>query len=77
MAANRYAIKDFRTLHGLSLRAMEQQTGISRGFLSQIETGERGASDATLARIATALRIGVKSIKANPDGDDAEREAAS
>ena len=40
---------------GISLRDMEERTGISRGNLSRLETGESNPTVATLRRYAEAI----------------------
>lgn len=62
MAANYYAIRAIRQSKGIGLRTLEQQTGITRGFLSQIECGKRGASPRTLSRLAEAFGVPVEAI---------------
>lgn len=62
MTANRAAIRAIRQGKRIGLRKLERQTGISRGFLSQIELGRRGASARTLARIAKGLDVPIDAI---------------
>jgi HTH-type transcriptional regulator, competence development regulator len=62
MQANGDAIRALRRANGCGLRALSEQTGLNRGFLSQIETGKRGASVRTLTTIATALDVPIKAI---------------
>lgn len=50
-----HRIRSARELLGVSLRGLAQQTGVSPGFLSQLENGHSNASVATLKRIAEAL----------------------
>jgi transcriptional regulator with XRE-family HTH domain len=40
---------------GVSLRELEERTGISRGNLSRLETGESNPTVATLRRYAAAI----------------------
>lgn len=42
---------------GLSLRDVEERSGISRGILSMIETGRMNATDDEVAAIAQALEV--------------------
>lgn len=62
MTANRHAIRAIREGRGLGLREFSRKTGISRGFLSQIETGARGASTGTLKRIAAGLGVPLEAV---------------
>ncbi len=50
-------IKVVRNDKGISLRDLEQTSGISRGRLSEIESGQRLPRPAALSRIAAALEI--------------------
>ena len=50
-----HRIRSARELLGVSLRRLAQQTGVTSGFLSQLENGHSNASVATLKRIAEAL----------------------
>ena len=52
------AIRERRKQQGLTLAQMAQRTGVSLGYLSQIELGKNSASVETLYRIA--LGLGVK-----------------
>jgi len=68
MTANRHAIRAIREGRGLGLREFSRKTGISRGFLSQIETGARGASVRTLQRIAEALGVPLEAVSRDHAG---------
>ncbi len=46
-----------RQATGLSLAALAAQTGLTKGFLSQLERGLSQASVASLSRICAALRV--------------------
>ncbi|MDD5367912.1 MAG: helix-turn-helix domain-containing protein [Anaerolineaceae bacterium] len=50
-------IKDRRTEQDLSLRELGEITGLTAGFLSQIENGLTDPSISSLQRIATALKV--------------------
>lgn len=62
MAANSVAIRALRTGRHCSLRQFARQTGISPGFLSQIENGKRDASMKTLERIALEFNVPVEAL---------------
>jgi len=49
------AIRERRKAHGLTLANMSDRTGVSLGYLSQIELGKNSASIETLYRICLAL----------------------
>jgi CheY-like chemotaxis protein len=51
------AIRERRKGHGLTLAQMAQRTGVSLGYLSQIELGKNSASIETLYRITLGLGI--------------------
>jgi DNA-binding response OmpR family regulator len=51
------SIRERRKAQSLTLAQMEQKTGISLGYLSQIELGKNSASIETLYRICLALGI--------------------
>jgi transcriptional regulator with XRE-family HTH domain len=50
-----HRIRAARELRGISLRSLAQLTGVSSGFLSQLENEHSNASVATLKKIAEAL----------------------
>lgn len=60
--ANGAAIRAIRTANHCGLRTLARRTKLNRGFLSQIETGQRGASLQTIERIALALDVPVEAI---------------
>jgi transcriptional regulator with XRE-family HTH domain len=51
------AVRELRQKLGLTLAQVSEQTGISRGMLSKIETGQTSAGMDSLARIARALGV--------------------
>ena len=48
-------LRTARESAGISLRELEERTGISRGNLSRLETGEANPTVATLRRYAEAI----------------------
>ena len=50
-------IRVWREHRGLSIKALAEQAGIAQPFLSQIETGRREGTVATLRKIAEALNV--------------------
>lgn len=57
-------IRHRRGVVGLSLRQLEEATGIERGALSRIENGSRQPSPELLQRIAEALRVDYEDLYA-------------
>ena len=51
------AIRERRKALGFTLSTMSEKTGVSLGYLSQIELGKNSASIETLYRICLALGI--------------------
>lgn len=50
-------MKAIRTAKGLTLEQVAELTGLSKGFLSQLETGSRQPSTETLGLLSEALRV--------------------
>jgi transcriptional regulator with XRE-family HTH domain len=57
MKPNRTAIKAHRRARRWSLRELERRTGLSRGYLSRLERGQRGASPTTLQTLADVYDV--------------------
>src|SRR5205814_1961372 len=55
-------IRERRKALGLTLADMGKRTGVSLGYLSQIELGKNSASVETLYRIALGLRIRIADL---------------
>lgn len=62
MTPNGAAIRDFREARGLGLRQLADLIGIHPSHLSRIESGQRGAGDRTIRRIAEELNVQIESI---------------
>jgi transcriptional regulator with XRE-family HTH domain len=62
-------IKELRKARGLTLEQLRGPTGLSRGYLSQLETGSREPSVETLQQIAAAFGVEVKDLFADSQGD--------
>jgi CheY-like chemotaxis protein/DNA-binding XRE family transcriptional regulator len=56
------AIRDRRKALGLTLAQMAERTGVSLGYLSQIELGKNSASIETLYKIALGLRLRIADL---------------
>ena len=71
------AVRRIRELHGIGQEALAERSGLSQGYLSQIESGLWTAvTDDALGRIATALGVEPWVILAQAAGlklDDVER----
>jgi CheY-like chemotaxis protein len=57
-----HAIRDRRKTLGLTLAQMAERTGVSLGYLSQIELGKNSASIETLYKIALGLRLRIADL---------------
>lgn len=68
-------IKKLRADKKLSLRKLEQMTGLSRSTLSEIESGSiKNPTIATLSKIAQALKIPISDLVGEAYASDGERE---
>jgi transcriptional regulator with XRE-family HTH domain len=55
---NGRAIRAIREAQKLSLRALQQETGLNRGYLSRLERGYiRKPADGPVFKVATALNV--------------------
>ncbi|MGW0566137.1 helix-turn-helix domain-containing protein [Streptomyces tauricus] len=58
MRPNGQAIRAFRIARRVSIRQMEEQTGLNRGWLSRLERGEiRTTAESRVRQVATVLDI--------------------
>ncbi|ADH89954.1 transcriptional regulator, XRE family [Ancylobacter novellus DSM 506] len=62
LVAGENAIRVWREHRGLSASSLAEKAGIARAFLSQIETGNRDGTVATLKKIADALLVTVDDL---------------
>jgi ribosome-binding protein aMBF1 (putative translation factor) len=62
IAAGENRVRVWREHRGLKLNALAARAGIKPPFLSQIETGRRTASLATVKALARALGVGVDDL---------------
>lgn len=53
-------IKAYRLREGLTIPQLSETTGLSRGFISQLENGKASLSIDSLGKIASALNVPVK-----------------
>lgn len=53
-------LRELRTDRGLSLRQLQERTGINRGCLSQLENGKRVPEAAHLVALSVALGVPVE-----------------
>jgi transcriptional regulator with XRE-family HTH domain len=56
------AIRAIREARGQGIRQLSATTGLDRGYLSRVETGEAGASEETIQRIAKGLDVSIEAI---------------
>lgn len=61
-AINGAALREIRSLTGLSGRELARRTGISETTVTNIEHGKHGVSPAVLRRLADALGVSVEAI---------------
>jgi HTH-type transcriptional repressor of puuD len=52
-------LRELRDERGLSQRALAEKAGISREYLSRLETGRQDPTLSTLEKIARALKVTV------------------
>ncbi|MGQ4358511.1 helix-turn-helix domain-containing protein [Streptomyces sp. SAS_272] len=65
MRPNGQAIRAFRIARNLSLRQVEKQTGLNRGWLSRLERGQiQTTADDKVRQVATVLDISPDLLKA-------------
>lgn len=67
-------VKELRAKKGWTIDQLADVSGVSRGFISQIENERRDPSAQTLADLAQAFGVHVSQLLADPDlaGDIAE-----
>ena len=63
-------IRELRRKHGLTIADISDRTGISRGMLSRIETGQTATSLDTLSRLAQGLGVSLSALFRNYDVAD-------
>ncbi|WP_309242409.1 MULTISPECIES: helix-turn-helix transcriptional regulator [unclassified Streptomyces] len=63
MRPNGQAIRAIREAQKMSLRTLEQHTGLNRGYLSRLETGRiHEPADEPVQKVAAALRVTTDAI---------------
>lgn len=67
----RLKLKEIRKTRGLTLDQLADLSGLSKGFLSQLETGNRQPSSETLSVLAETFAIAITDLI---DGEDDSRE---
>lgn len=60
--AGKHAVQAWREYRGLSQEALAAAAGVSKGYISRIESGQRAGTTATLRRIAKALDVGIAEL---------------
>jgi transcriptional regulator with XRE-family HTH domain len=60
-------IRVWRVLHDLSQQDLARSAGVSRNFVSAIERGAQGLDAVRLRRLATAMRIDLAELLADPE----------
>jgi transcriptional regulator with XRE-family HTH domain len=67
MTLNRHALRTIRQRSGLSLSALAAESGVSQPHLSNLESGRRRASASAIVKLASALKVPVPALLAEPD----------
>jgi DNA-binding XRE family transcriptional regulator len=62
LLAGESPVRVWRRYRGLSARALAHEAGVSTTYLSEIETGRKPGSLATMARIARALGVSLDDL---------------
>src|SRR5690348_10903615 len=62
LIAGENPVRVWREHRGMTLRALAEASGISAGYLSQIENGERQGTVTMLKRIAKPLRVDLDAL---------------
>jgi DNA-binding XRE family transcriptional regulator/PHD/YefM family antitoxin component YafN of YafNO toxin-antitoxin module len=62
--AGENAVRVWREHRGLTVRALAEKAGLTQPFVSQIETGKRDGTVATMRRIAEALGVALDDLVA-------------
>lgn len=57
-----YLIKEIREAKGLTLRQLSKKTGISNGYLSEIENNAKNPSFINMVLISKALNVDLKEL---------------
>ncbi|MFQ6018895.1 MAG: helix-turn-helix transcriptional regulator [Kiloniellaceae bacterium] len=63
-----HPVKVYREHRGLTQAELASRVGLSKIYISQIETGRRTGATKTLTRIARALGVGLDDLAAWPQG---------
>lgn len=63
-------VRQLRKMRGRTIKELAARSGLSVGFLSQIERGLSSASIRALARVADALEVSIADIFPTPSKDD-------
>ena len=62
LLAGENPVRVWREHRGLSLAALADQAGVGKGFLSQIENGQRTGTIETLKKLARALELDLEDL---------------
>jgi len=65
-------LKQLRKEHGLTLQALEDKTGLSKGYLSDMERGRREPSRSALEALATFYGVSTDYILGRAEGKHSE-----
>ena len=67
------AVRDFRSLRGISQEDLAHLSGMHRTYLGGIERGERNVSYANLKRLALALEVPASELLARAEEHERSR----
>lgn len=69
MRLNPHTLQALRTALGLSQSALHRKSGVSQGYISAIEGGDRDASPETIHKFAKALGVTVAALVTDYDSE--------
>ena len=70
LIAGEEPVRVFRKHRGLTVVQLAEMTGLSRPYLTEIETGKKTGSFDAMARIARALKVSLDDLAPQPADDE-------
>lgn len=67
MRLNRAALRVIRERSGMTVTALAEAAGVKQSHLSNIEAGRRNASPDVVVALASALKVDLPAILADPE----------
>ena len=71
MEVNVQKLRELRRRRVLTLRELEEESGVSYNTIWRIENGHRQARPSTIRRLAAALRVEASELVVTGEGNDA------